>query len=84
MDRLLEVQRIDQRRQVVGIGVHIIAIPRLIRPPMAAAVVRDAAVPPRSQKHHLVFPRVRAQGPAMAEDNRLSLPPVLVIEVNVA
>jgi hypothetical protein len=33
------------------------------------------------EKLHLVFEGVSAQGPAMAEDDRLSLTPVLVIEM---
>src|SRR6266850_6096304 len=48
---------------------------------MAASVVRDAAVTFGTQKQHLVFPGVRAQRPAMAEDNRLSFTPVLVVDL---
>src|ERR1035437_8109990 len=48
---------------------------------MAAAVMGDAAVSAGAQKHHLVFPGVRAQRPAMAEDHGLSAAPVLVIDL---
>src|SRR5450830_2183509 len=48
---------------------------------MAATVMGDAAVSARAQKHHLVFPGVRAQRPAMAEDHGLSAAPVLVIDL---
>ena len=51
---------------------------------MAAAVMGDAAVSVGAQKQHLVFPGVRAQRPAMAEDHGLSAAPVLVIEIDVA
>src|SRR5471030_1217610 len=48
---------------------------------MAAAVMRDAAVPVGAKRNHLVFPRVGAEWPAMAEDHGLSASPVLVINL---
>ena len=47
---------------------------------MAAAIMRDAAITAGSQEEHLVLPRVRTKGPAVAEDNGLALAPI--IEVN--
>jgi hypothetical protein len=44
MDRVLEVERFDQLREVVGIGIHVVAAPGLARPAMAAAIMGDAAV----------------------------------------
>jgi len=81
VDRVLQVERFDERRKVVGIGVHVVVIPGLVRSAMAAAVMRDTAVSMGGQKHHLVFPGVRAQGPAMAEDDGLSLAPVFVVHL---
>src|SRR5713226_1635911 len=81
MDRVLQVERFNQRREVVGVGVHLVAIPGLAGPSMAAAVMRDAAISAVGQKQHLVFPGVRAQGPAMAENYRLSLAPVLIVDL---
>jgi hypothetical protein len=46
--------------------------------------MRNAAVSLRGQEHHLVFPGVRAQGPAVAENYGLSRAPVLVVEIDVA
>src|SRR2546422_11474492 len=48
---------------------------------MAAAVMGDAAISTRGQKQHLVFPCVRAERPAMAEDYGLSRAPVLVVDL---
>ena len=48
---------------------------------MAAPVMRNATEAPLAQKQHLVFPRVRAQRPAMAENYRLPLAPILVINL---
>ena len=72
VDRVLQVERLDQRREVVGVGVHVVAVPRLAGAAMAAAVVRDAAVAACGQEDHLVFPGVGAQRPAVAEDHGLS------------
>jgi hypothetical protein len=83
MDHVLQVERFHQRREVVGVGVHVVAIPGLARSAMAAAVMGDAAVSVGGQKHHLVFPCVCAQRPAMAEDYGLSAAPVLVIDLSV-
>src|ERR1044071_5181328 len=48
---------------------------------MATAVMRDAAISMRGKKYHLVFPCVGAQWPAMAENNRLSFAPILVVNL---
>ncbi len=81
MDRVLQVERFDERREVVGVGVHVVAVPGLARAPMAAAVMGDAAISAGSQKEHLVFKGIRAERPAMAEDHGLSAAPVLVIDL---
>ena len=80
MDRALEIERVRQRREIVGVGVHLVAAPGLARPPWPG-VVGDAAVAARAQKQHLVFPGVRAQRPAVAEDHRRAAPPVLVVDL---
>ena len=81
MDRILQVEFFHQRSEIVGVGVHFVAIPRLARSSMAAAVVGNAAIPMGAQKQHLIFPGVRAQRPAMAEDHGLSTAPILVIDL---
>jgi hypothetical protein len=50
---------------------------------MAAPIMGDASVPTGSEKEHLVFPGIRAQRPAMAEDHRLSAAPIFVIDLDV-
>ena len=42
MNRVAQVERLDERRQIVGVGVHVVAVPRLARPAVAAPVVGDA------------------------------------------
>src|SRR5207253_101720 len=70
-----------QRREVIGIGVHIVAMPGLARAAMAAAVMGDTAVAAGGQKEHLVLKGVCAQWPAVAEDDGLSTAPVLVVDL---
>ena len=81
VDRVLQIECFDQRRQIVGVGVHIVAVPGLAGAAMAAAVMRDAAVSAMRQKHHLVFPCIGAERPAVAEDHGLPVAPVLVINL---
>src|SRR6266446_5726475 len=81
MNRFLQVERFDQRREVVGVGVHVISLPRLARPAMAASVVGDTAVAARGQEKHLVLKSVRTQRPAVTEDDGLARAPVLVINL---
>src|ERR1700692_3573034 len=81
VDRIFQVERRNELGQVVRVVIHLVAIPRLTRPAMAAPVMRNAPEAALAQKQHLVFPRVRAQRPAMAENYRLPLAPILVINL---
>src|ERR1035441_1856095 len=78
--RILQVERLGEFGQVVGIGVHVVAVPGLAGAAIPAAVVRDGAVSMRGEKDHLVFPCVGLQRPAMAENYGLTRAPVLVID----
>ena len=80
MDGLGEVQGSDQGGEVVGVRIHIIAPPGLAGAAMAAAVMGDAAVAMGGEEEHLVFPSIGAEGPAVAEDDGLSVAPVFVID----
>jgi hypothetical protein len=74
MDRVLQVERFSQFRQVIGVGVHGVAVPQLARSAVTAPVKRDAAETVRCQIEHLVFKSVRAQRPTVAEDDGCPLP----------
>ena len=80
-DGVFQVERFDELREVVGIGVHVVAIPGLARPAVAATVMGDAAIAVGGQKQHLSLPAIRTEGPAVAEHHRLSCAPVLVIDL---
>src|SRR5690606_16386805 len=72
------------RGQVVGIVVHVVAVPGLAGAAVAAAVVGDHAIAVGGEEQHLRFPAVRVQRPAVAEgDHRAVLrAPVLVVQAH--
>ena len=76
-----EVELRYQFRKVVGVSVHVVAVPRLTGAAMAAAIMGDAAMAVRSEEKHLVLEGVGAERPAMAEDDWLSAAPVLVVNL---
>jgi hypothetical protein len=77
VDRVAQVERRGQFGKIVRIWIQVIAFLGLIRAPVPSAIVCDAAVSARCQENHLIFPRVRAKRPAMAEDDRLAFAPIL-------
>ena len=81
MNRVLEVERLGQRDEVVGVRVHLVAVPGLGRAPVPAAVVGDAPDPPGREEDHLRIPVVGAERPAVAEHDGLTLAPVLVVDL---
>jgi hypothetical protein len=81
MDRLFQVERFHKGGKVVGIGVHIVAVPRLARPAVTPAVMGYTAVAPTGQKEHLILEGVGRERPTVAEDNGLPGAPVLVVDL---
>jgi hypothetical protein len=71
MDRVLQVKLLDEFFEIVGISIQVVAAPRLARPAVPAAIMRDASEAMRGQKEHLVFEGVPGQRPAVTEDNGL-------------
>ena len=84
VNRILQVQLVNQFRKVVCVGIEVIAAPRLTRATMSATIMRDTAIATLREKEHLIFKRVCAQRPAVTEDNRLSFPPIFVVDVDVS
>jgi hypothetical protein len=44
VDRVLQVERFDELREVVGVRAHVVAIPGLARPAMPATIMCDTAI----------------------------------------
>src|SRR5207245_9543491 len=67
--------------EIVGVGVQLIAVPRLARTAMAAAIMGDASIAARSEIEHLVFKSIRGERPAVTENDGLSFAPIVVIDL---
>jgi hypothetical protein len=65
-----QVELCDQFGQVVGVLVHVVAIPGLVGSSVATAVVRDHPVALLTQEQHLAIPGVGAERPAVAKQHR--------------
>src|SRR5437773_3407744 len=73
-----------QRRQVVGIVIHVMAVAGLAGPAVAAPVMGDDAIALFEEEEHLCVPIVRGKRPAMAEHYGLTVAPVFVVDVDVS
>src|SRR4030095_1061093 len=67
--------------EIIGIVIHIVSVAGLARATVTSPVMGDDPIAMIQEEHHLGVPVIRAQRPAVAEDNRLSLTPVLVIDL---
>src|SRR5713101_349494 len=77
-NQIVQVELFDELGKVIGILVHVVAVPRLIRLAVAAAVVSDDTVSVLAKEQHLRLPGVAGERPSMRKEDRLSLSPVLV------
>src|SRR5713226_3007766 len=66
-----------QRREVVGVVIHVVAATDLARAAVAAPIMRDDAEAVTLEEKHLRIPVIGRKGPAMAEDDGLSRTPIL-------
>src|SRR6185503_10471532 len=72
---LMEIERFDHCRQVIGVGIHLVAGCGLRGPAMAPPVVRDHPEAVLREEEHLAFPRVGIQWPAVRERYGRALAP---------
>src|SRR3989440_9424943 len=79
--RLVQIERVEERRQIVSVGVHVVTVPGLAGSPMAATVMGDRAIAMGGHEDQLVVPIVGIERPAVAEDDGLPRAPVLVIDM---
>ncbi len=82
MDRIFQIQMLGQRRQVVCVVVHVVTAIDLGGPSVPPPVMGNDPVALAEKEHHLRIPVVRGERPAMAEDDGLSLAPVLVEDLD--
>ena len=84
MDGVPQIEMLDHGGDIGGVVVHVVAVADLARAAMAAPVMRDDAVALADEVEHLGVPVVRAQRPAVMEDDGLRVPrtPVLVEDLD--
>src|SRR6266576_3466742 len=75
---VLQVEMCGQRRQIIRIMIHVMAVSHLSGPAMASAVVGYDAIAVLEEEQHLRVPVVGRERPAMAEYDRLTLTPIFV------
>src|SRR5258708_24662524 len=66
--------------EIVGVGVHVIALPRLAGAAMTSTIMSDTAVALSRQEEHLVFKSVAVQRIRMVKNDGLSFPPIFKVE----
>src|SRR6202045_182613 len=81
MNGVLQVEMRGQRRQVIGIVIHVVTVAHLSGPAMASAVMRYDAITVLEEEQHLRVPVIGRQRPAMAEHNGLTFAPVLIVDL---
>src|SRR5271168_1359823 len=81
MDCIFQVELFSQHCKIVGVGVHIVAIPRLLGTAVPSPVGSDNSIAALAEKQHLSVPVVRGERPAMAEYDGLSRAPVFVVNL---
>src|ERR1700674_4923528 len=81
MDYVLQVKLFGEGCEIVGVGVHVIAIPGLGGTAVTSPVVRDDSIALLAEEQHLSVPVVRGERPAVTEHYGLALSPVLVVNV---
>src|SRR5215813_1068842 len=81
MNRILQIERGCQLREIVGVGIEIISVPWLAGSPVAASIMCNAPIASLGQKEHLILECIRTQRPPMTENNRLPFAPILVVDL---
>ena len=83
MDGVPEIEMGRQRRQVVGVVVHVVTVAGLRGAAVPAPVMGDDAVAVLQEEQHLGVPVVARKRSAVTEDDRLARAPVLVEDLRV-
>src|ERR1700687_1450799 len=79
---VLQVEMRSQRRQVIGIVIHVVTVAHLSGPAMAPAVMSYDAIAVLEEEQHLRVPVIGRQWPSMAEHDGLTFAPVLVKDLD--
>src|SRR5271169_549449 len=83
MDCVLQVKLFSEGCEIVGVCVHVVAIPGLGGTAVPSPVMCDDSIATLAEEQHLSVPVVRGERPAVAEYYGLSCAPVLVVNLGV-
>jgi hypothetical protein len=78
---VLEIERLDEGRKIIGIAIHVVSGGDLAGPAMATTVTRNYAEAVLREEKHLAVPSVGAQRPAVRERYDRAFTPVLVVDL---
>ena len=78
---ILQFEMIGDGLQVVGVVIHVMPAVGLSRAAVPAPILGDDPITFGEEEQHLRVPIVRAQGPPVAEYDRLSAAPVFIIDL---
>src|SRR5437660_6866010 len=81
VDSVLQVKLFSEGCEIVGVGVHLVAIPRLGGTTVPSPVMRDDSIALLAEEQHLSVPVVCSERPPVTEHYGLALSPVLVVNV---
>jgi hypothetical protein len=75
-DYILQVKRLQNGRKIVGVGIDIVSILRLLGSAVPSPIIGNCPKSMICKEHHLRIPLIGARGPGMREHNRLPSSPV--------
>src|SRR6266567_3955754 len=81
VDCVFQVESFCESREIIGVGVHFVAIPRLSGTAVPAPVMRDDSKALLAEKQHLSVPVIGGERPAVTEHYGLALSPILVVNL---
>src|SRR3954465_1242456 len=81
MDRVIQVQLLDELGEIVSVLIKIVTRGRLAGATVSAAVVRNSAKAVLRKQKQLVIPSVGRERPSVAEYDGLARAPVLVMNL---
>src|ERR1700677_182399 len=81
MDRILEIEMRRERREVVGVVIHIVSVGGLAGASVTSPVMCDDAIAVIQEEHYLRVPVVPRKRPTVRENDRLAAAPILVVNL---
>ena len=81
VNHVLQIELLDEFPQIIGIGIHVVPLPGLVGATMPATVMSNDAISAGGEEKHLILECVGAQRPTVAENDRLTLAPVFIVNL---